>query len=779
MNDEFRRLVRRLPFTTVLILSLLTISSIAGVLSRPLSSDQLRHWGFGWEDLISGRVWHLLSAPFLVLRPYMALSITAILLFFVGSCELLLRTKRTIMVFVVSHILGYLGTFVLLRALGRLGWKAAEALTVHGDVGASNGAFGAIGAVLVFLPTTLRTLGFLLLGAYLAGALIVGSQVWDVQHIVALLTGVAFGTLFLKRDSKKQEGRRVTTVVLHRQRPRLMSWFVGGMGVVNVMSAALLPNHPGFERLEGTLPLGLPHGPRMVLLFGGLLQLLVAGSLQRAQRVAWWLAFVLLFLTTILQLILGVTKLEALFAFLFLILLAAWKEDFPAAIDPPSVKAARTRSLGVLLGVPLVSWVSLLALRGLYSDFHGPLAALQDVLRRLVYLTPKLVPLGKRGDWLLEAIPLVFWSGVLLVLAQTLRAVRAPRANPSERSRARKLSLAHGRTGTDFMTTWPGNSYFFGPGNHSYIAYRLHSGIALALGDPVGPASARGETLSAFMDYCRERGWSPAVIAASSAASQIYQERGFLTLPIGEEAVIELGSLVFKGKEWQNMRTALNRARKTGLAFQLVEGGHVPPEIELQMRHIEEDWAKDQGLPPMEFTLGKIDDIHDSEVEVAVAIDAEGKVHGFVDWLPVPERHGWVLDLMKRRRDAMNGTMEYLLGMSLMSFQQRGDRLASLGTAPLAELNRNDDQSLVPSLLRLLFDRFRTLYDFQSLFAFKSRFSPQWEPVYLAYLDPVELPTITLAVLRAHLPKLGWTQAAKLLGSTLVERLQGESEEDL
>jgi lysylphosphatidylglycerol synthetase-like protein (DUF2156 family) len=618
-----------------------------------------------------------------------------------------------------------------------------------------------------------------LLGAYLVGALIVGGQVWDVQHIVAFLSGVGVGALLLKGDSKNREGRKIATLVLHRQRPRLMSWLVGGMGVVNILSAALLPNHAAFERLERNLPLGLPEGPRMVLLFGGLLQLMVAGSLQRAQRVAWWLAFVLLFLTTVLQLILGVTKLEALFAFLFLLLLVAWKEDFPAAIDPPSLKAVRTRSIGVLLGVPLVSWVSLLALRGLYVDWQGPLASLQDVLRRLVYLTPRLIPLGKRGDWLLEAIPLVFWSGILLVLAQTLRAVRAPRANPSERSRVRKLALTHGRTGTDYMTTWPGNAYFFGSNGQSYIAYRLHSGIALALGDPVGPASMRAATLRAFMDFCHERGWSPAVIAASALASEIYADCGFQILQIGEEAVIELGSLEFKGREWQNMRTALNRARKMGLVFRLLEGGHVPLEIESQMRHIEESWMHDQQLPPMEFTLGKIDDIHDPEVEVAVAIDEDGKVHGFLDWLPVPEKRGWVLDLMKRRSDAMSGTMEFLLGMSLLTFQQRGDRFASLATAPLADLNRSDDQSLVPRLLGLLFERFRTLYDFQSLFAFKSRFRPRWEPVYLAYLDPVELPTITLAVLRAHLPQLGWTQAIKLLGSTLVERLQGEVEEDL
>jgi lysylphosphatidylglycerol synthetase-like protein (DUF2156 family) len=126
---------------------------------------------------------------------------------------------------------------------------------------------------------------------------------------------------------------------------------------------------------------------------------------------------------------------------------------------------------------------------------------------------------------------------------------------------------------------------------------------------------------------------------------------------------------------------------------------------------------------------------------------------------------------MRRAPGAMNGTMEYLIGMSLLAFLERGDTFASLATAPLADLDRAASDSLVPQMLGAVFERFETFYDFRSLFDFKDRFEPRWEPVYLVYADPTELPTIAIAILRVHLPNLGWVQAVRLLGEVLSRRL--------
>ncbi len=764
--------VGRVPFTLLLILAILSVSSAAGLLGRPLTSSQLQHWGFGWHDLVNGDFWRLLSAPLLVLKPYMALSISAIVLFFVGSCELLLKTRRTIIVFLSSHVLGYVGALLLLNPLGRAGWPLAAELASHRDVGASNGAFGAAGAMLLFLPSGLRPAGLFIFVSYLVGALFVEQELWDVQHILAFLTGLGLGYAFMRRDDQEFSGPRLSGDVLLRQRPRLMSWFVGGMGLVNILAAILLPNHAGFARLEYMLPLGLHHGSRMLLVFSGLLLLTVAGGLSRSQRTAWWAAFLALLVTLGLQMELGVNKLGAVFALAFLLLLVAWKDDFPAPSDPPSLRAARTKLAAILIGVPVVSWLAVLGLRFQFSGEVGASAAMLDVLRRVFYLAPlTLQPLTLGADGLLETIPVVFWVGMVVVVAHALRAVRVPRPGKGEFERARQLVMMHGSTGTSFMATWKGNQLFMPESKGAFLAYRVQGGIAVALGDPVGLPGERGGALRQFILHCRNHGWMPVVLGATAAERQAYTECGFQLLQIGEEAVLDLHGLEFKGKKWQNMRTALNRGRNLGMEFRLFEGGQVPAEIEVQMRGLELGWEQQHMLPLLQFTQGRVEDTRDSAVEVAVALDGTGRVHGYVDWLPIPAGKGWVIDLMRRSPDAMSGTMEFLIGMSLLVFQERGDTFISLATAPLADLDRSDTDSLVPQVLEMVSKRFETFYDFHSLFDFKNRFEPRWEPIYLAYGESAELPAIAVAILRAHLPGLGWAQAVRLLGEALSKRL--------
>ncbi len=183
------------------------------------------------------------------------------------------------------------------------------------------------------------------------------------------------------------------------------------------------------------------------------------------------------------------------------------------------------------------------------------------------------------------------------------------------------------------------------------------------------------------------------------------------------------------------------------------------------MLAIGREWERAQTLPPLEFTLGRTEDVRNPDVEVALAVDADGRVHGFVDWLPVPVGAGHVLDLMRRREDAMNGVMEYLIAMSLLAFQQRGDRFVSLAAAPLADLDRESSASLVPRVTGIIASRFETYYSFRSLFDFKERFRPRWEPVHLAYLDPADLPDAAVAIVRVHLPRLGWADTVRLFGS--------------
>jgi phosphatidylglycerol lysyltransferase len=54
------------------------------------------------------------------------------------------------------------------------------------------------------------------------------------------------------------------------------------------------------------------------------------------------------------------------------------------------------------------------------------------------------------------------------------------------------------------------------------------------------------------------------------------------------------------------------------------------------------------------------------------------------------------------------------------------------------------------------------IYGFKSLLAFKARFNPSYDPLFLAYRDPVALPKIGRAITRAYLPHLTLAQAVQI-----------------
>ena len=57
------------------------------------------------------------------------------------------------------------------------------------------------------------------------------------------------------------------------------------------------------------------------------------------------------------------------------------------------------------------------------------------------------------------------------------------------------------------------------------------------------------------------------------------------------------------------------------------------------------------------------------------------------------------------------------------------------------------------------------LYGFTSLHAFKRKFKPRTQPLYLAVPDPASLATVGLAISHAYVPSVSPTQTLTLLAS--------------
>lgn len=349
------------------------------------------------------------------------------------------------------------------------------------------------------------------------------------------------------------------------------------------------------------------------------------------------------------------------------------------------------------------------------------------------------------------------WVVALVYLFLVRAAFRArPRAalgdTPAPSVDDVKAELRASGGGTlSWMTTWDGMSYArFGRG---IVAFQRRAGVALALGDPLGPEATRVTTVRSFVERAENAGLAPCFFSAGEATRAAVPE-GWRSIVVADDTIVDLPGLQFTGKAWGAVRTSLNRAEREGMTFRLSRLSDETWGVRQQLRAISESWVGDKGLPEMGFTLGTLHEAADPEVRLALAVSPAGDVDGFLSWLPVYGEgrvRGWTLDLMRRRDGGFGPVMEYLIGSSARQFSTEGAEVMSLSGAPLAH-EYPADAGTIADLQQRMAAMLEPVYGFASLHRFKQKFHPRYETMYLLYRDEADLTRIGAALTRAFLP---------------------------
>ncbi|PPK64997.1 DUF2156 domain-containing protein [Actinokineospora auranticolor] len=382
------------------------------------------------------------------------------------------------------------------------------------------------------------------------------------------------------------------------------------------------------------------------------------------------------------------------------------------------------------------------------------------------------------GDYDTVGLPLFFvdnflWTVELVVLLAGRHAFRArsrrwARRHPQAHGAAlaRTLLGRHGGSTLSWMTTWPSNSYFVREDGRSYLAFRRHAGVAIALGDPIAPDGTAAATVTEFAAMCDNSSLVPCVFSATESTLAATRALGWRHVQVAEDNVLDLTDLEFRGKAWQDVRTALNHAAKQGVEFRLVRLVDQPEPVLTQVRALSREWMAGKAMPEMGFTLGGLAEAMDPATRVGLAVDAEGTVHGVTSWLPVHtgdgQISGWTLDIMRRGAHGFRPVMEFLIASACLAFRAEGARFVSLSGAPLARSRECGPGRVIERALESLGKVMEPHYGFRSLHAFKAKFQPHRVPLYLAYRDEADLPRIGLALSRAYLPDIRLRELTRL-----------------
>ena len=452
-----------------------------------------------------------------------------------------------------------------------------------------------------------------------------------------------------------------------------------------------------------------------------------------------------------------------------------------------TVPAARRTLLLVLGGAWLllagaysVAW---LVAGGLTRD-GGPLGLLAELSRQ--YLPIPIPNLYRRvfadrngaESFIFAFSGPVFWvialAGVWFVL---LGRHHRSDAGASDRTAVRRL-LHEGGDSLSWMALWEPNIYWFSPDLRGAVAYQQHGSVALTLAGPFGESVSRAGVAEGFLAHCSRHALIPAFYSCDSSLWPFLQDRGFHRVAVAQETRLAVRELEFRGKEWQNVRTALNRAAKMGVTAVWGTYHGLPQALRGQLSEVSEEWAAGKSVPEMGFTLGGLDELMDDGVLCCLAVDGEGTVHGVTSWLPVYDGGKLVsrtLDVMRRGAGGFPGVMEFLIASAVLELRKSVE-VISLSGSPLARHPEDEQEDGVEdgqegpvpaeNLVRILDvvgHALEPVYGFRSLAAFKSRFKPEYRTLYLYYQDPLQLPAIGRALTRAYLPGLSLRQGARLL----------------
>jgi phosphatidylglycerol lysyltransferase len=270
------------------------------------------------------------------------------------------------------------------------------------------------------------------------------------------------------------------------------------------------------------------------------------------------------------------------------------------------------------------------------------------------------------------------------------------------------------------------------------------------MGDPVGSPAQQAEAAWRFKEEADAHGAWTVFYQVTPQRLPLYIDLGLTLLKLGEEAVVPLDGFSMDGSDRKWMRRALKDGDKLGLSFEVVPAAEVPALLPV-LRRISDEWMAGKTAREKGFSLGRFDEAYLAHFPMALVrhttAEQGARVVAFANlWLGAS---GGELspDLMRRSADAPRGVMDFLFVHLLQWGATQGYRAANLGMTPLAGLM--DPALTRPELAPLwaragafLYGRGESFYNFQGLRGFKEKFSPVWEPRYLASPGGIALPRV-------------------------------------
>lgn len=533
--------------------------------------------------------------------------------------------------------------------------------------------------------------------------------------------------------------------------PAVWTALSGIMALISVLPARVHVPHIDFRRAEGFGVLHEYHAGRTFTLIAGFLLLMLSMRLFHRQYVAWLVALVLSSLLTLFSSMRDIDQIGALISGANVVILLSYRSRFRVRSDIPTLR----RGLTILATAFTATYVfGVLSLWLADKRHFGREFSIASSLRTALDIffgfgDGGLVARTARGEWIIDSMHVLGALSIVVAAFAILRPIIwRHRAQRTETEQARQFIEQYGVSSIDRFKYWPDKLQFFASDGGGVVSFGLSNRVALVLGDPTAKDEASFErTLDEFLDFCGINGWEPAFHQAPPAHLDAYRRRGFTAMTIGQEATVPLDTFSLSGKSMGGLRGTRNRAQRDGRQVSCIEPP-LPDELVRELHELSDEWLTLEGRRERTFTLGQFEPESIRESPVLVLRSAEGRAEAFIDLIPDGVPGELTFDLMRHRVDAPNGAMDLLMLGLIDLGKAQGYSTLSLGMVPFVNPEPEAASAVTDRAIAQLARPMSRFFASESLFAYKNKFNPDWEPRYLVVRSVAQLPRVALALTR-------------------------------
>ena len=516
------------------------------------------------------------------------------------------------------------------------------------------------------------------------------------------------------------------------------------LGIANVLSSLTPALVSRMKILKDFIPYDVIEVSTTAVLIIGIILIITAVALLRGYKNSYYLALFLTIGSLVGHLFKGIDYEESMLAGVTTIVLLYQRETY-------YIKSLPLQNLKWQNGILLIGSVLAYGIIGFYAldtrHFNTDFSLEQSVIETLksfVLMDNSLNPVTSFGRYFLYSINMLGIASILYFIWLLYRQKKIKHStNYLEVDKAKRMVEDFGNSSMDYFKTYEDKQLYFFENDLGFISYKTTKRYAVVLENPVlkdFSSESVSTKLKEFELVMLSRNLNAIYYRIPESTIGIYDALGKKKLLLGEDAYVNLETFTTEGSSAKPLRNAVNKIKKEGYVFKINEAPQSDGFLQ-QLEHVSNAWLKDMDRTELSFSQGYFN-IQELKTQTILTVENdEGRIIAFVNLIPNNVPFELNFDLIRKTKDAPNGTMDFLFTEMMRHYKTQGFKTVCLGMVPLSGIDA--PENVAEQALKVAYERIKQFDHYKSLRFFKEKFHPHWIKVYAAYDTDLDLINLT------------------------------------